>query len=734
MVIKSFKSKPTLPPNFEQDTWRKLQNAVVAIFESRPVKDSLEELYKACENLCHYKYAPGTYNKLTDEIEKRVQIIKTELERICEIKDAESFIADLEKAWANHCRQMIMIRSIFLYLDRTYVLQTQDIPSLWDTGLKLFAINVMRKDISETHLNIIKHKTLDGIMSLIAKDRKSDQISRPLLKSLIRMFVDLNLYATSFEPLFLNQTEKFFETEGKFKYDELEVAEYLKYVEDRLQDEAERVGNYLDRSTRKPLIHTVENVLLERNARNLIDKGFTFLLDNSRLTDLSRLYRLFARVNSLDAIKNAFKDYVVRQGSAIVMNTDNDNTMVETLLQFKSKLSDIVEKSFAKDEQFDETLKKGFEDFINRRKNKPAELIAKYVDALLRSSNKNQTELEVEDFLNQVLILFRFIHGKDVFEAFYKKDLAKRLLLGKSASYDAEKSMLGKLKSECGAQFTTKLEGMFKDMELSKDLMATFRESFKYSSRMPEIDLTVHVLTQSYWPTYAVNPIPLPALFASTQVIFKDFYMQKHKSRKLFWANSLGSCVVRVAFKKSSKELSMSLYQTVVMLLFEDLKGAGENGEEGRLDYKTIKDTTGIEEKELQRTLQSLACGKIRVLTKHPKGKDINPTDEFSFNNDFVHPLFRIKINTIQMKETNEEQTRTHAQVDQDRKYQIEAAIVRIMKTRKQLTHTQLVTELYTQLKFPVEPPQLKKQIESLIDREYLERDENFKDMYNYLA
>lgn len=734
MVIKSFKSKPTLPPNFEQDTWRKLQNAVVAIFESRPVKDSLEELYKACENLCHYKYAPGTYNKLTDEIEKRVQIIKTELERICEIKDAESFIADLEKAWANHCRQMIMIRSIFLYLDRTYVLQTQDIPSLWDTGLKLFAINVMRKDISETHLNIIKHKTLDGIMSLIAKDRKSDQISRPLLKSLIRMFVDLNLYATSFEPLFLNQTEKFFETEGKFKYDELEVAEYLKYVEDRLQDEAERVGNYLDRSTRKPLIHTVENVLLERNARNLIDKGFTSLLDNSRLTDLSRLYRLFARVNSLDAIKNAFKDYVVRQGSAIVMNTDNDNTMVETLLQFKSKLSDIVEKSFAKDEQFDETLKKGFEDFINRRKNKPAELIAKYVDALLRSSNKNQTELEVEDCLNQVLILFRFIHGKDVFEAFYKKDLAKRLLLGKSASYDAEKSMLGKLKSECGAQFTTKLEGMFKDMELSKDLMATFRESFKYSSRMPEIDLTVHVLTQSYWPTYAVNPIPLPALFASTQVIFKDFYMQKHKSRKLFWANSLGSCVVRVAFKKSSKELSMSLYQTVVMLLFEDLKGAGENGEEGRLDYKTIKDTTGIEEKELQRTLQSLACGKIRVLTKHPKGKDINPADEFSFNNDFVHPLFRIKINTIQMKETTEEQTRTHAQVDQDRKYQIEAAIVRIMKTRKQLTHTQLVTELYTQLKFPVEPPQLKKQIESLIDREYLERDENFKDMYNYLA
>lgn len=43
--------------------------------------------------------------------------------------------------------------------------------------------------------------------------------------------------------------------------------------------------------------------------------------------------------------------------------------------------------------------------------------------------------------------LFPTIHtGKDVFEAFYKKDLAKRLLVGKSASVDAEKSMLSKLK------------------------------------------------------------------------------------------------------------------------------------------------------------------------------------------------------------------------------------------------------------------------------------------------
>ena len=74
------------------------------------------------------------------------------------------------------------------------------------------------------------------------------------------------------------------------------------------------------------------------------------------------------------------------------------------------------------------------------------------------------------------MVLFRFIHGKDVFEAFYKKDLAKRLLVGKSASVDAEKSMLSKLKQECGGGFTSKLEGMFKDMELSKDINIAFKQ------------------------------------------------------------------------------------------------------------------------------------------------------------------------------------------------------------------------------------------------------------------
>ncbi|KAF5825773.1 Cullin, partial [Dunaliella salina] len=156
-----------------------------------------------------------------------------------------------------------------------------------------------------------------------------------------------------------------------------------------------------------------------------------------------------------------------------------------------------------------------FENFINQRQNKPAELIAKFIDAKLRAGNKGQTEEELDAQLDKALLLFRYISGKDVFEAFYKKDLAKRLLLGKSASIDAEKTMIAKLKAECGSQFTSKLEGMFKDVELSADVVGAFKTYIAAAASKGEgvpsgVDMQVQVLTSGFWPSYPIMEAKLP--------------------------------------------------------------------------------------------------------------------------------------------------------------------------------------------------------------------------------
>ena len=85
------------------------------------------------------------------------------------------------------------------------------------------------------------------------------------------------------------------------------------------------------------------------------------------------------------------------------------------------------------------------------------------------------------------------------------------MLNQKSASDDSEKMMISKLKSECGCQFTSKLEGMFKDMTLSNTVNEEFRTHITQSRNLHGIDLSVRVLTTGFWPGQnAPPPINLP--------------------------------------------------------------------------------------------------------------------------------------------------------------------------------------------------------------------------------
>ncbi|KAJ6419596.1 hypothetical protein OIU84_029664 [Salix udensis] len=276
------------------------------------------------------------------------------------------------------------------------------------------------------------------------------------------MFTSLGIYAESFEIPFLECTSEFYAAEGMTYMQQSDVPDYLKHVESRLNEEQDRCKIYLDISTKKPLIATAERQLLERHISAILDKGFMMLMDGHRIEDLKRIYSLFLRVNALESLRQALSMYIRRTGQGLVMDEEKDKDMVSSLLEFKASLDSIWEESFSKNEGFCITIKDAFEHLINLRQNRSAELIAKFLDEKLRAGNKVTSEEDLEGTLEKVLVLFRFIQGKDVFEAFYKKDLAKRLLLGKSASIDAEKSMISKLKTECGSQFTNKLEGTFK--------------------------------------------------------------------------------------------------------------------------------------------------------------------------------------------------------------------------------------------------------------------------------
>ena len=103
--------------------------------------------------------------------------------------------------------------------------------------------------------------------------------------------------------------------------------------------------------------------------------------------------------------------------------------------------------------------------------------------------------------------------------------------------------MLSKLKTECGSQFTSKLEAMFKDMKLSAEAMDAYRQSglvrahlfavfhltCKFQAPPSEVECSATILTSGSWPNFASGlfEIPIPPNLQAWKTSFQAFYLGK---------------------------------------------------------------------------------------------------------------------------------------------------------------------------------------------------------------
>jgi len=227
---------------------------------------------------------------------------------------------------------------------------------------------------------------------------------------------------------------------------------------------------------------------------------------------------------------------------------------------------------------------------------------------------------------------------------------------------------------------------------------------------------------------------------------FESFYAEKHSGRKLTWMGNMGTADIRATFpmiegktgrlaKERRHELNVSTYAMIILLVFNDVP------EQGYLTFDQIQAKTNIPSSDLIRNLQALAVApKTRILLKEPMSKDVKPNDRFTFNESFNTAFLKIKVGVVaagNKVEGEKERRETEKKNNDSRGFAIEAAVVRVMKQRKVLTHQQLVAETVTQLAAQFKPDigMIKKRIESLIEREYLERvEESQPQAYRYLA
>lgn len=712
-------------PKFFDKSWKKLHDAIREIYNHNASGLSFEELYRTAYNMVLYKHGPKLYENLIETMTGHLQ----EMRRSIEAAQGGLFLEELQRKWDDHNKALQMIRDVLMYMDRTYI-PTHKKTAVFDLGLELWRDNIVRS-------SNIRVRLLNTLLDLIHSERMGEVINRSLMRSTTKMLMDLgsSVYQDDFERPFLKVSASFYSGESQQFIESCACGEYLKKAQKRLDEEAERVAQYLDAKTDEKITAVVVKEALTNHMQRLFlmeDSGLVNMLVEDKYEDLTMMYNLFQRVpDGHSTIKSVMTSHVKESGRSLVTDPErlkDPVDFVQRLLNEKDKYDNIISISFGNDKSFQNALTSSFEYFINLNNRSP-EFISLYVDDKLRKGMKDANEEDVETVLDKVMMLFRYLQEKDLFEKYYKQHLAKRLLSGRAASDDSERSMLVKLKTECGYQFTSKLEGMFTDLKTSQDTTQGFYGASSSDAGDAPL-ISVQILTTGSWPTQPCSTCNLPPEILSVSEKFRAYYLGTHNGRRLTWQTNMGTADIKVTFGNGSKhELNVSTYQMCVLMLFNSADC---------LTYNEIEQATAIPPVDLKRCLQSLALVKGKnVLRKEPMSRDISPNDNFYVNDKFTSKLFKVKIGTVAVqKESEPEKMETRHRVEEDRKPQIEAAIVRIMKARRVLDHNSIVTEVTKQLqpRFLPNPVVIKKRIESLIEREFLERDKTDRKMYRYLA
>ncbi|XP_072936616.1 cullin-3 isoform X2 [Epargyreus clarus] len=742
----------TMDEKYVESIWSLLKNAIQEIQKKNNSGLSFEELYRNAYTMVLHKHGERLYTGLKEVVTHHLE---TKVREDVLNSLYNGFLQTLNNAWTDHQTSMVMIRDILMYMDRVYV-QQNDVDNVYNLGLIIFRDQVVRYGCIRDHLR-------QTLLELVARERRGEVVDRLAIRNACQMLMVLGInsravYEEDFEKPFLHQSAEFYRMESQKFLAENSAAVYIGRVEARIGEEAERARHYLDESTEPRVVAVLEHELIERHMKTIVEmenSGVVHMLLHTRTSELACVYKLLSRVpEGLRTVADAVSAHLREQGRALVTDTHhnaNAIAFVQNLLDLKDRFDHFLHNSFNNDKIFKHMIASDFEYFLNLN-NKSPEFLSLFIDGKLKKGEKGMSEQEIEAVLDKTMVLFRFLQEKDVFERYYKQHLAKRLLLNKSVSDDSEKNMISKLKTECGCQFTSKLEGMFKDMTVSNTIMEEFKENVLSSgTNLHGVDLSVRVLTTGFWPTQSATPkCNIPTAPRSAFEVFRSFYLAKHSGRQLSLQPQLGSADLHATFRAAPPAspprsppaahahapaprrhiIQVSTFQMCVLLLFNKRE---------RLTYEEIINETDIPEKDLVRALQSLAMGKPtqRVLIKHPKTKEIEPSHQFYVNDAFTSKLHRVKIQTVAAKgESEPERRETRNKVDEDRKHEIEAAIVRIMKARKKMPHTLLVAEVTEQLRarFLPSPVVIKKRIEGLIEREYLARTPDDRKVYTYVA
>lgn len=749
------------------ESWALINKAIDKIYDKQSSKLSYEELYRNVYYLALNKYGDFAYNNLESSLERNLQKIHDRIN--CSLNN-ENLLKNLSSIWQDTKAMIKAIRDIFLYLEKNHI------PNKKLTPIIIKAYQIFKRIIFDSDGYLYK-KILTEALQQVKNEREGKKIDRISLKNLSLMLIELGLtyskqskktysssneifletyckeiYRNLFENHLLKDTDDFYRNEAQQNIITSTCSEYLGLCFKRYQEEKDRVEACFDKDTMKPLLNVFFANYIEPYAKTLLDmesSGLAFLLNNEKFEELHILYFLFScNEKAFDLLKKTISDFIInfceqKQNENKISkenekNIHNSNLLlIENIIKFRKKMLFFQEKSFnssydadnekTHNKSMQKTIKEAFVTGFNNN-SKITIALNYFIDYYFVCGCKNKKDHEVDNDLNDLFDIFKLLTNKDVFQTHYKQLLMKRLIDSISLNWEIENSLILKFKTECGNYYTNKISAMFNDINISNQLMQEFKE--KHKEKLNEIDLEVYIVTKGKWPFKEedLEGCQYPEELLKLQKLYENFYLKKQQGRLISWLPKYGYTCIKGFFKAGKKEFIVNTYMAVILILFNKKK---------LITFEEIKTLTKIpNETSLKSNIKALM--DFKLLIKTGDHEYIFEKDSFKVNQDFTHNNYKNKI-MVKKRNTDmleKQEIAINENMWIERKFVIEATIIRIMKARKKMEHSNLIEETMKLCQIQHFSPSvslIKSCIENLINKDYLERGKEIN-WYSYVS
>jgi cullin 1 len=687
---------------FENEIWPKLMSYITQLLtETKFHKADYINAYKCVSEYCigRVDYPGPLPYCIRDFIRKWLSQV---------LKDAETLRGDellkyCQQQWEKYKTRIIQMfgKHICAYLNR-HLKRLRDESKIQEDDIDVLLLHVWRNGPFQS----LKTHLTEGLLSLIDRYRNGDNLDTTLFVSVLDSYLFLssddnavseknrNIYCNDFERHFLQRTRDYYKSLPIFDSGTA-FCEVIKKLEQIFTREETFVQRCLHSST-VPKIRAIAREVLMENRREIIESEVFGLIERSQTEVLTSVYNVLKNMaGGLDFLGNLLMKQIRTDGIEAIRNVaeialkesksfvDTIVSFVDTIVRVHHKYQTMLFNVFENDGVLQKYLENACYSLVNdndvtksdESTNKLLASLVQYCDRILRKNPKNPSEDEITQILDDIALVFKYINNKDMFQAFYRRMLAKRLILNTSASEDLERTAISKLFQVHDNAYLWNLRKMMADMEESKNLQENFeswRQSQKLNGDVSNVVFSVKVLTYSAWPLQVpdTNFTP-PNELEVIERAFVSFYRTVREGRRLTWLHHLFKVELKATYTTRNYIFECSAYEAGVLMLFNDR----DKVTRGEIQLATQLNDTFCEE-----ILCSLVKSKILIAEPNNKTKE----QQFTLNCEFRGKKKKVILGSLYRKKQEKENEETRHSVEEDRKLQIQVSMT---KTSRLLVH-----------------------------------------------